>query len=102
MAAAAAKGIVAIGDSITDGRGTTPTTNNRWTDHPGRAPAGERRDRERVDDESGHRRDESGWRPARRLQARFARDVLGQSGVKYVIVLDGVNDIDGGADLIRT
>jgi len=30
-------------------------------------------------------------------QARFARDVLGQSGVRYVIVYDGVNDIGGGA-----
>ena len=30
-------------------------------------------------------------------QARFARDVLGQSGVKYVIVFDGVNDIGNGA-----
>ena len=30
-------------------------------------------------------------------QARFNRDVLGQSGVKYAIVYDGVNDIGGGA-----
>jgi lysophospholipase L1-like esterase len=30
-------------------------------------------------------------------QARFARDVLGQAGVRYVIVFDGVNDIGGGA-----
>lgn len=30
-------------------------------------------------------------------QARFARDVLGQSGVRYVIIFDGVNDIGGGA-----
>src|SRR5207247_1780583 len=30
-------------------------------------------------------------------QARFARDVLGQSGVKYAIVFDGVNDIGGDA-----
>jgi len=30
-------------------------------------------------------------------QARFARDVLAQSGVRYAIVFDGVNDIGGGA-----
>jgi lysophospholipase L1-like esterase len=30
-------------------------------------------------------------------EARFARDVLGQSGVKYAIVYDGVNDIGGNA-----
>ena len=32
MAPAAAKGIVAIGDSITDGRGVDVDANNRWTD----------------------------------------------------------------------
>ncbi len=30
-------------------------------------------------------------------ESRFARDVLGQSGVKYVIIYDGVNDINGNA-----
>jgi lysophospholipase L1-like esterase len=30
-------------------------------------------------------------------EARFSRDVLGQSGVRYAIVFDGVNDIGGGA-----
>jgi lysophospholipase L1-like esterase len=32
MADASAKGVVAIGDSITDGRGTDNDKNNRWTD----------------------------------------------------------------------
>ena len=32
MADAAAKAVVAIGDSITDGRGTDTNRNNRWTD----------------------------------------------------------------------
>ena len=35
-------------------------------------------------------------------QARFARDVLGQDGVRYVIVFDGVNDIGGGASAAST
>jgi lysophospholipase L1-like esterase len=37
-------------------------------------------------------------------QARFARDVLGQSGVKYAIIYDGVNDIGGNAtfDAMKT
>jgi len=30
-------------------------------------------------------------------QARFNHDVLGQDGIKYVIVFEGVNDIAGGA-----
>jgi lysophospholipase L1-like esterase len=29
-------------------------------------------------------------------QARFNRDVLGQSGVRYAVVFDGVNDIGAG------
>ena len=32
MADASAKAVVAIGDSITDGRGTDTDKNNRWTD----------------------------------------------------------------------
>ena len=66
--------------------------------HSGRTPAGECRDRECRDDESGDRCNQSDWElAARRLQARFNRDVLGQSGVRYAIVFDGVNDIGGGA-----
>jgi lysophospholipase L1-like esterase len=30
-------------------------------------------------------------------QARYMRDVLGQSGVKYVVIFEGVNDLGSGA-----
>ena len=98
MADAAARGIVAIGDSITDGRGTDTDHNNRWTDVLA----------SRLQMNAGTMNVSMmnqgiggslliGSAPA--AQARYARDVLGQSGVKYVIVLDGVNDIHGGASL---
>src|SRR4029079_18576 len=30
-------------------------------------------------------------------QARYMRDVLNQSGVKYIVIFEGVNDLGGGA-----
>ena len=96
MADASAKGIVAIGDSITDGRGTDTNKNNRWTDvlaarlsnNPATANVSV------MNQGIGATTLIGGGTAA---QTRFARDVLGQSGVKYAIILDGVNDIGGGA-----
>jgi len=98
MAPASARCAVAIGDSITDGRGTDTNKNNRWTDllaarllaNPATADVAV------VNQGIGatNLRGMSGTA----AQARFARDVLGQSGVRYAIVFDGVNDIGAGAD----
>ena len=96
MAPAAAKGIVAIGDSITDGRGVDPNANNRWTDilaarlHANAATANVS-----LMNQGIGATNLVGTGTA--AEARFARDVLGQSGVKYAIIYDGVNDIGGGA-----
>jgi len=97
MADASAVGVVALGDSITDGRGTDTNRNNRWTDilaerliaNPATANVA-------VMNQGigGTNLVGTGGTAA---QARFARDVLGQSGVKYAIVFDGVNDIGGNA-----
>jgi lysophospholipase L1-like esterase len=96
MADASAKAIVAIGDSITDGRGTDTNKNNRWTDvlaarlqaYPATANVGMLNQGIGATTLIG---------TGTAAEARFARDVLGQSGVKYVIVFDGVNDIGGNA-----
>ena len=96
MADASAKGAVAIGDSITDGRGTDTNKNNRWTDvlaarlHNNAATANVSMMNQGIGATNL-----VGTGTA--AQARFARDVLGQSGVKYAIIYDGVNDIGGGA-----
>lgn len=97
MAPADAKGIVAIGDSITDGRGVDPNKNNRWTDDlAARLQANAATKNVSLMNQGigatnlvGTTNDAA--------EGRFARDVLGQSGVKYAIILDGVNDILAGA-----
>jgi lysophospholipase L1-like esterase len=82
--------VVALGDSITDGNGSTPSQDQRWPDHLARrlAPHGVAVLNAGI---SGNRllRDgmgESGL-------ARFERDVLRHPGVRAVIVLLGTNDI---------
>ncbi len=96
MAPAGAKGIVAIGDSITDGRGVTPNANNRWTDLlAARLQANAATANVSIMNQGIGATNLVGTGTA--AEARFARDVLGQSGVKYAIIYDGVNDINGNA-----
>jgi len=96
MAPMDAKGIVAIGDSITDGRGVTPNANNRWTDLlAARLQKNAATANVSIMNQGIGATNLSGGGTA--AEARFARDVLSQSGVKYAIIFDGVNDINGGA-----
>ena len=100
MAAADAKGIVAIGDSITDGRGTTTNGNDRWTDlFAARLQANAATANVSMMNQGIGATNLQGLDPTT-AQNRFARDVLSQSGVKYAIVFDGTNDIGGGAGTI--
>ncbi|HET7538470.1 MAG TPA: SGNH/GDSL hydrolase family protein [Polyangiaceae bacterium] len=102
MAPADAKGIVAIGDSITDGRGVTVDANNRWTDdlakrlHDNAATANVSLMNQGIGATV------LVGATGTSAEARFARDVLGQSGVKYVIIFDGVNDIGGSSSTTTT
>jgi len=84
--------IITFGDSITDGTGSTPDTNNRWPDQLARrlmASGGKIGvlnlgiDGNRVLNEIAG--------PA--ALARFDRDVLGAPGVTHVFVLEGINDM---------
>jgi lysophospholipase L1-like esterase len=88
--------IVALGDSITDGHGSTTNGNDRWTDVLAQ--------RLQADPQSrnigvlnqgigGNHLLTDGIGP--NAVARFDRDVLGQTGVRWLIVLEGVNDIGG-------
>jgi len=97
MADAAAKGVVAIGDSITDGRGTDTNQNNRWTDILAARLLANPATANIAMMNQGIGATNLVGASGTAAQARFNRDVLGQSGVKYAIVLDGVNDIGGGA-----
>ena len=96
MADASAVGVVAIGDSITDGRGTDNDKNNRWTDIMAARLQANAATKNVATMNQGIGATNLVGTGGTAAQARFARDVLGQSGVKYVVVLDGVNDIHGG------
>lgn len=86
--------IVAFGDSITDGFGTGPDRNERWPDFLAeRLQADPKLRHLSVLNHgiSGNRLLNDSLGP--NALARFERDVLGQSGVRYVIILEGVNDL---------
>lgn len=94
MADASAVGVVAIGDSITDGRGTDTDKNNRWTDIMAARLQANAATKNVATMNQGIGATNLVGNSGTAAQARFARDVLGQSGVKYVIVFDGVNDMN--------
>jgi lysophospholipase L1-like esterase len=82
--------VVALGDSITDGNGSTPDADRRWPDFLARrlAPHGIAVANAGI---SGARLLSDGM--GERALARFEQDVLSQPGVSDVIVLLGINDI---------
>lgn len=90
--------IVTIGNSITDGLGSTRNMNRRWPNiladrllASGEPPKG-------VANAgiSGNRVLSPGTGPS--ALARFDRDVLSQPGVTHVVVLEGINDIGRAAE----
>ncbi len=89
--------IVAFGDSITDGATSTNDANASWPSVLARRlnAAGMKNVAVINHGISGNRvvRDGTG---ANAL-ARFDRDVLAQPGVKYVVIMEGINDIGQGA-----
>jgi lysophospholipase L1-like esterase len=97
LAATSVKGaIAAIGDSITDGDGSTPNGNRRWPDwlarrlasQPGGTPLAV------VNlGVSGNRLLSNSPCFGIGALARLNRDVLSQTGVRVVILLEGINDI---------
>jgi lysophospholipase L1-like esterase len=93
-APAQAAALVTFGDSITDGAQSTPNTNHTWpallaarlagnkaTSTVGVANVGINGNRVLYDGSGAS------------ALARFDRDVLSQSGVKWVMLLEGINDI---------
>lgn len=89
-AAADGRTVVTLGDSITDGNGSTPDTNRRWPDFLAErlAPHGVAVANAGI---SGARLLKDGM--GRGALARFEQDVLGQPGVSDLVVLLGTNDI---------
>jgi lysophospholipase L1-like esterase len=94
IADASYRAVVALGDSITDGRGSTTDLQNRWTDNLAK----------RLQENAatskvavlnlgigGNTVLSGGLGPT--ALKRFDRDALSQRGVRYIIILEGVNDI---------
>ena len=88
------RAVVTVGDSITDGALSTPDTNQRWPDLLA-ARLKQERGLENVavlnQGISGNRVLNEGAGPS--AVSRLDRDVLAQNGVKYLIVLESINDI---------
>jgi len=94
--------IVVLGDSITDGRGSTTNFQDRWTDILSRKLLSERKTK---------------WLSVLNMglggnavlfgglglpaQQRYERDLFGQQGVKYIILFEGVNDIGGSRNPVE-
>ena len=86
--------IVTLGDSITDGHGATTNGNDRWPDLlAARLQAGSMTRNVAVLNHGigGNRLLLDGLGP--NALARFDRDVIAQPGVKWVILLEGINDL---------
>jgi lysophospholipase L1-like esterase len=86
--------VATLGDSITDGRGSTTDQNGRWPDalarrlQASRSTAGIGVLNAGI---GGNRLLHDGLGP--NALARLDRDVLSQSGVRWLIVLEGINDL---------
>jgi lysophospholipase L1-like esterase len=91
-----AAAIVALGDSITDGSKSTTNANNRWPDELARRLQADKRTKNIAvlnEGIGGNRLVHD--RSAQNALARFDRDVLAQAGVRWLVVLEGINDIGG-------
>jgi lysophospholipase L1-like esterase len=91
--------IVAFGDSITDGSRSTRNENLRWPDVLARRLQADKKTRSLgiLNEGIGGNRvlhDNTGPNAL----ARFDRDVLAQAGVKYLVVLESINDIGHAMD----
>ena len=87
--------VVAFGDSITDGYQSTPSANLRWPNDLARRLLSSPGPGLGVPDEgiSGNRILHDSACFGVNALSRFRRDALSQSGVRDVILLEGINDI---------
>jgi len=91
---ARASAVVAFGDSITDGALSTENANHRWPDYlSARLQSNSATAHLAVLNEGIGGNCVLIHCVGQNALARFDRDVLSQAGVKYVIVLESINDI---------
>jgi lysophospholipase L1-like esterase len=95
--------IAVLGDSITDGRGTTTNGQDRWTDQLSRSLLSDPKTRDLAVLNFGLGGNcilRGGNGPT--AQSRYERDLFGPCGVKYVILFEGTNDLGGSRDGVKT
>jgi len=94
VADSAASAVVILGDSITDGRGSDTDGNNRWTDNLARRLLDNPTTRNVgvLNEGLGGNAVLSGGLGPPAVE-RVDRDLLGQSSARWLIVMEGVNDI---------
>jgi lysophospholipase L1-like esterase len=96
LADSSSQAVVTLGDSITDGRGSTTDGNDRWPDFLAqRLQANPPTVKVAVANMGigGNAVVSGGLGPT--ATKRFDRDVLNQSAARWVIIFEGVNDIGG-------
>lgn len=98
LAPAGAATIVAFGDSITDGARSAPNTNHGWTNRFAQRLLANSGAAATIGIANlgiaGNRVLKDGVGPS--ALARFGRDVLEQAGARWVVILEGINDIGQG------
>ena len=98
--------IAILGNSITDGRGSTTNQQNRWPDVLSRRLNAQRpsADTPQVGvlnmGIGGNCVLRGGLGPTG--VSRYQRDLLGQEGVKWIILFEAVNDLGGARDGVQT
>lgn len=96
-----ARAVVVLGNSITDGRGSTTNEQNRWTDNLSRRLLANKKTRRVAVLNMGLGGNcilNGGLGPTGK--SRYPRDLFQQEGVKYIILFEGVNDLGGRGDAI--
>jgi lysophospholipase L1-like esterase len=101
-----AASVVTLGDSITDGAFSTRGANLRWPDDLARRLQSNPQTAQLAvlnEGIGGNRilHSDIGTNAGPGALARFDRDVLAQAGVKYLIILEGINDIGVGTNPIN-
>ena len=95
--------IAVLGDSITDGRGTTTNGQDRWTDQLSRSLLSDPATRNLSVLNFGLGGNcilRGGLGPTGK--SRYARDLFYHPGVKYIILFEGTNDLGGSRNGLAT
>lgn len=90
------RAVAILGNSITDGRGSTTNQQNRWADNLSRALLASSFSKDVAVLNLGIGGNcvlRGGLGPTG--SKRYDRDILQQEGVKYIIIFEGINDLGG-------